>query len=87
MLIEYELQGSFGEHKGLFDTNGFWVRFEEDKELESGFIYGYKIYSHCSFSYFNKDKYKTQTVYRGLINTLAGVDFLHPDLGYIKEII
>jgi|SRR6185503_17238310 len=33
MIVEFELQGSKILHKGVFDTQGFWVKYEEDAEL------------------------------------------------------
>ncbi len=33
MIVEFELQGSKCLHKGIFSTDGFWVKFEEDVEL------------------------------------------------------
>ena len=34
MIIEFELQGSKCLHKGLFDTTGFWVKYEPEMETQ-----------------------------------------------------
>lgn len=95
MIIEYELQGSKILHKGLFDTNGFWVRFEEEREIiqESsgkstfGQVDGYKIYSHFSFTFEHTDKEIAKSVFNGLCLALSGADWESKEgIGFIKSI-
>jgi hypothetical protein len=73
MIIEFELQGSRGLHKGVFETTGFSARFEEEFEIINSekVIDGYKIFSHLSFSFFHHDKEKASRVYKALISILG----------------
>ena len=86
MIIEFELQGSRCLHKGVFDTTGFWAKFEEESEIinQCKDIEGYKIYSHFSFSFFHEDKEVVETVWEGLTRVLEfGNDWDHKDIGFI----
>lgn len=77
MIIEYELQGSTQLHKGVFDTTGFWARFEPeycDSELKSldgsRPIEGYKILSYSGFAFYHADKEIVLRVWNELIKCL-----------------
>ncbi len=79
MIIEFELQGVKMLHKGIFDTNGFWVKWDEDGEYvpdDNGnpvwHVAGYKIFSHFSFSFYHTDKAVCELVYARLISVLRG---------------
>ena len=96
MIIEFELQGSRCLHKGLFETTGFWVKFEPEVEgdAHSGAIkniLGYKIYSHFSFSFYHEDYEVAHEVYRALCS-ICGEPWgqVRPvrikDIGYIKRL-
>lgn len=94
MIIEFELQGSKMLHKGLFDTNGLWVKYEEEGEHRfdnSGNAVwhcdGYKIFSHISFSFYHTDKSATDLVYGKLVSVLRGA--MSADIegfGYIRRL-
>ena len=95
MFIEFELQGSKCLHKGIFDTNGFWVKFEPEQELiecSNGLlipdpvIEGYKIFSHFSFAFYHKDERIAKEVFKGLVNALSGIDWQYPEIGFIREV-
>lgn len=93
MIIEYELQGSRCLHKGIFDTTGFWVRYETQTEENSNgseFVTGYKLYSHFSFSFFHEEKEIVDIVYQELINAIQYYDydfvFNLENVGYIKKL-
>lgn len=91
MFIEFDLKGSKARHKGVFDTTGFWVRFEpqlEDDRSEGGgkFIDGWKIFSHFSFSFYHEKEDVALDVYVALINALGGVDWEGDEIGYIREV-
>lgn len=84
MLIKYSLKGSKGDHIGVFDSTGFWARFEPEMDMDV--VQGYKIYSHFSFAYYHEDKAIAMEVYEGLINTLTGDHFENPQIGFIEII-
>lgn len=91
MLVEFELQGSRCLHKGIFDTQGFWVKYEtEEEELPmttSNFTVGYKLYSHFSFSFFHEDKKVVDLVYARLISVLRGSNNVEMDeIGYFRKL-
>lgn len=94
MLIEFDLQGSKTRHRGIFDTTGFWARFEEEvregKVKEDGtfewIVEGYKIFSHFSFAFYHESEEIATAVYDGLILALSGADWEHPKIGFISEI-
>lgn len=91
MLIEFELQGSRCLHKGIFDTQGFWVKFEpEEEELPmttNNFTAGYKIYSHFSFAFFHEDKQVVDLVYARLISVLRGANSVDiENVGYFRKL-
>lgn len=95
MIIEYELNGSKALHKGLFDSQGFWVRFEaEIDEMGKNFkgdpvfvVAGYKLFSHFSFNYYHEDEGVVRTVYKALIDVLSGKrDQDIAGVGYIREV-
>ncbi len=99
MIIEFELQGSKCLHKGIFDTTGFWVKYEEEFETIPVFnkedgtfiscktITGYKIFSHFSFSFFHEEKITTQFVYCKLMQVLSGLDGGEIEgIGFIRRI-
>lgn len=86
MLVEYELQGSTMLHKGLFDTTGFWAKFDADycditKEAQT-----YKIYSHFSFTFEHKDEALARHVFDGIISALVGNDWYCAGIGFIRTI-
>lgn len=87
MLIEFELQGSKLLHKGIFDTNGFWVKFDSDYCDISKVVVTYKIYSHFSFTFEHVEEHIAKEVYKGLCNALSGIDFQYPSVGFIREVI
>lgn len=85
MFIEFELKGSKALHKGVFDTTGFWARFEPQQE--EGFEpEGWKIYSHFSFSFYHEDFSKASMVYEALVNALNGFDWVTHEIGFIREV-
>ena len=85
MIVEFELQGSRALHKGIFDTDGFWVKFEAELDKEK--VVGHKIYSHFSFAYFNEDKDKVDLVYARLISVLRGSNNVEMEgIGYFRKI-
>jgi hypothetical protein len=94
MIIEFELQGSRTLHKGIFDTTGFWVKYEEEGEHVLNDvgepvwrIDGYKIFSHISFSFYHTDKSATDLVYGKLVSVLRGA--MSADIegfGYIRRL-
>jgi hypothetical protein len=98
MLIEFELQGSKCLHKGIFDTTGFWVKYEpemESKSLSEGDneinapweIAGYKIYSHFSFSFYHTHKDVCDLVYSRLISVLRGANSVDIEgVGYFRKV-
>ncbi len=89
MIIEFELQGSKMLHKGLFDTTGLWVKYEEEGEFieDLWVLYGYKIYSHISFAYYHTDKTFVDLVYSKLISVLRGAQNADIEgIGYIRKL-
>lgn len=90
MIIEYELKGSITTHRGVFDTTGFHVVMEEDKEAVNATTFvsnGWKIYGMCNFSYYHEDYDVVNEVYRVLCDVLDGVIRLDiRDIGYIRRI-
>ena len=95
MIIEFELQGSKCLHKGIFDTDGFWVKYEA--EIENGRIkedgtfeweiLGYKLYSHFSFTFYHNDKSVVDLVYNRLISILRGSNSIDiEDVGYFRRL-
>ena len=95
MIIEFELQGSKMLHKGIFDTTGFWVKFEP--EIENGVvkedgtfeweILGWKLYSHFSFTFYHHDKDVVNLVYGKIVSVLRGA--MSADIegyGYIRRL-
>lgn len=97
MIIEFELQGSKCLHKGIFDTQGFWVKFEPDFEEKKGgwdedgrtvnLPNGYKIFSHFSFSFYHTDKEVCDLVYFRLISVLRGANSVDiEDVGFFRRL-
>lgn len=86
MLIEYELQGTQLLHKGIFDTNGLWIKYGVDVDDVTQEITTYKLWSHFSFTYETTDKSQIDAVFKGLINALSGLDWSYPTIGHIKTI-
>ena len=87
MFIEFSLKGTNGYNDGVFDTTGFWVKFEEERCDITKEIQGYKIYSHFSFSYYNENLLVCEIVYRSLLRVLAGFgEERIKDVGFIREI-
>ena len=89
MIIEFELLGSQCIHKGIFDTTGFWCRYESDMslELEKGVPDGYKIYSHFSFAYYHTEKSIVDLVYSRLISVLRGANNVEIEgVGYFRKV-
>jgi len=92
VIVEFELEGSKGLHKGIFDTEGFWVKYEVDKDMDlsdadTDVIYGYKLYSHFSFAYFHHDKDVVDLVYNRLISVLRGsINVEIEGVGYIRRL-
>ena len=91
MIIEFELKGSKMLHKGVFDTTGFWVKFDFDYEYDwcdiSKDVATYKIYSHFSFTFEHVDKEIAKSVFDGLCKALAGYDFVLNEIGFIREVV
>lgn len=87
MIVEYKLQGTYGVHQGVFESTGFFARFEEEYEEHEHVrqIYGYKIVSHFSFSYFHTDEDTVKRVLEVLVLALQGkkTHGLIEDVGYI----
>jgi len=94
MIIEFELQGIKCLHKGIFDTTGFWVKWDEEGEhiLDAGGnpvwrVDGYKIFSHFSFSFFHTDKAICDLVYSRLISVLRGSNSVDIEgIGYFRKV-
>jgi len=98
MIIEFELDGSKCLHKGIFDTTGFWVRYEREGEsilnrpLEENadpiFIpSGYKLVSHFSFAYYHEKKEIVDLVYSKLLSVLRGANNVEVEgVGYLRKL-
>ncbi len=89
MFIEFELQGSKCLHKGIFDTTGFWVKYEAETETDQRFNSvpeGFKIFSHFSFAFFHTDEQIVKQVYGGLVAALCGLDWHVEKIGFIRNI-
>ena len=94
MIIEYDLEGSKMLHKGIFETTGFWVRFEEEGEhvLDSDGnptwrVDGYKIYGHSTFAFYHTDKEKAVEVYNRLLSVLRGASNVDiENVGYFRKL-
>jgi hypothetical protein len=92
MIIEFELLGSKTLHKGVFDSTGFWVKYEVDRDenlsdSESDYINGYKIFSHFSFAFYHTDQAIVDLVYSKLVSVLRGS--MSADIegvGYIRKL-
>ena len=87
MIIEFELKGSKILHKGVFDTTGFWVKFDYDYCDISRDVMTYKIYSHFSFTFEHDDETIAKSVFNGLCKALAGYDFVLNEIGFIREVV
>ncbi len=99
MIIEFELQGSKCLHKGLFDTTGFWVKYEPEMEAQLSKNHedavatvievpkGWKLYSHFSFAFYHEDKAIVDMVYNVLTGCLRGSQGRDIEgIGYIKKL-
>jgi len=102
MIIEFELQGSKCLHKGVFDTTGFWVKYElefcdmiEHTDNDNGgfdeklvqWPNGAKIFSHFSFSFYHEDKAVVDLVYGALMGVLRGNQGKDLEsIGYIRKL-
>lgn len=91
MIIEFELQGSKCLHKGVFDTDGFWVRYEDNSENVQKYgeeaKTGFTIYSHCSFAFYHEIKEIVDLVYARLISVLRGSASIDIDnIGYFRKL-
>ena len=86
MFITYELQGTQLLHKGVFDTNGFWVKYGVDRDDVTQELTTFKLWSHFSFTYESSDKASADKVFEGLVKALSGIDWEYPGIGYIKVI-
>lgn len=94
MIIEFELQGSKCLHKGVFDTTGFWAKYEEQGEYVLNadgqpvfHLDGYKIVSHFSFSFYHTDKEVCDLVYSRLVSVLRGSNNVDIDgVGYFRKL-
>jgi hypothetical protein len=94
MIIEFELQGSKQLHKGIFDTTGFWVKWEEEGEhvldvsgQPTWRVDGYKIFSHFSFCFYHHDKAVCDLVYSRLVSMLRGSNSIDiEDVGYFRRL-
>lgn len=93
MIIEFELRGSKGLHKGIFETTGMWLRYEIEADLmnikgvDIHVSDGYKIFSHFSFSYYHTDKATCDQVYNKLISVFRGATNAEIEgVGYIRKI-
>ena len=84
MLIEFELNGSKCLHKGIFDTNGFWVRFEP--EMDGEHVDGYKLFSHFSFAFYHEESTIARDVFDGLCLALTGANWEKEGIGFIREL-
>lgn len=86
MILEYELQGSQLLHKGIFDTNGFWVKYDRDVDDLTQEPLCHKLWSHFSFTYETTSYSRVNDVYDGLISALGGIDWKMPGVGFIREV-
>jgi len=90
MIIEFELQGSKMLHKGIFDTDGFWVKYEPEQRVhcpEDIEVIGYKLFSHLSFAFYHTDKTVVDLVYQRLISILRGTNSIDIEgVGYIRRL-
>lgn len=88
MIVEFELRGSKCLHKGIFDTQGFWVRYEVEMEMISphgNIVTGYKIFSHFSFAFYHEEKEIVDQVYHALVDIIReGGEKILQDIGFIK---
>ena len=87
MIIEFELQGSQILHKGVFDSTGFWAKFDSDYCDITKEITTYKIYSHFSFSFEHTEERIAKHVFKGLCDALSGCDFVLDSVGFIREVV
>ena len=86
MIIEFKLQGSKCLHRGIFDTHGFWVRFEPHGE-EGLAPEGWKLYSHCSFSFYHENADIVEEVYARLISVLRGANSVDIEgVGHFRKV-
>lgn len=86
MFIEFELKGTQLLHKGIFETTGFWVKFDAEICDISKEPLSYKIYSHFSFTFEHKDLDIADKVFNGLALALSGKVWEDPAVGFIKPI-
>lgn len=94
MIIEFELQGSKMLHKGIFETTGLWVKYQEEGEFviddEGGATWycdGYKIFSQFSFEFYHCDKPAADIVYSKLVSVLRGAMSVDIEgFGYIRRL-
>lgn len=88
MIIEFELLGSKCLHKGMFDTTGFWLKYEpEYEEAGSINIVGYKLYSHFSFAFYHEDKDVVDLVMTRLAGVFRGaIGHEIEGVGYIRRL-
>lgn len=84
MIIEFELKGAQMLHKGIFETTGFWVKYGEEEDDETGVISSYKLWSHFSFTYETNNKEDFKKVYGALQLALMGSSQMIQDIGYIR---
>lgn len=90
MVIDYELQGSYARHKGVFETTGFSATFEEQRDqvtAKTSVIAGYKIVGMNGFAYFSEEYQNADEVYQALVEVINGT--LRVDVscgGFIRRI-
>ncbi len=92
MIIEFELKGSKCLHKGIFDSTGFWVRYEPDTDHDlpddhPDRITGYKLFSHFSFAFYHTEKAIVDSVYTVLMGVFRGSPGKDIEgVGYIRKL-
>ncbi len=68
MIIAYELKGSQQMHIGMFETTGFWLRYEEDRDdtetIKESEDVIYKIYGAFNFAYETTEKLHADAVFK-----------------------
>lgn len=86
MFIEFELKGSQLLHKGIFETTGFWVKFDAERCDITKEALSYKIYSHFSFTFEHQDFDISRKVFNGLALALRGEMWEDTAVGFIRPI-
>jgi hypothetical protein len=87
MIIEYELQGTQELHKGVLDTQGFWIKCGVERCDITYKVQAYKIWSHFAFTYETTCFETFERVWFALMRVLEGHKMATiADVGFIREV-